>query len=250
MDVKNKNIAYFQSLAITRASLVYLKSAFSFLILLTMILPIFYSLMKNGKKGYSTLFTLLLVSAGVLMLIGIASLSKKMLYKFEIFFTFVLAVLFGIMNFVIMVLTYGIAITDFRVYDGPAPSDFIAPLMYLGAIYITTSIIVHIWLLQYRLKVGFSERRINQNYQAVLGIRKSIYFPLIILAVLIIKPNIFEYKYLVNLFGLVVFTIVSTYIPGLFVEVSYLAYIKTKSNIYLEREPQNNLKNTFDKTRQ
>lgn len=237
--IEEKNIYYFQSLANSRASLKQLKISTAALLVMGIILPMFYNEIEIGRKIYTIPFYIFITLTILLVFIAFSSLFEKMLYKFQIFFSYILTIFIGILISGIMGLGYFLAIANYTEGAGfIAPNKYTKLIFYIGIVSITAYLIVNIVLLYYRLRMGYSDKRINKNFLAA-SFRKKSGTIWIIFGVVMIASQIFtQGKYIINIIGIISLTILGPAFSSPLVEFFYLAYLKTKSEKYFEKRPK------------
>lgn len=247
--IEAKNIAYFQALANSRASLtqlgIALVAGLPTGLLLTWLLKqaSVYAHIVEFKGGVYV-FAFLTVFMG---LIGVSSFFTKTVYHFQNFFSALFCVLVIILTVFIWMLCY-FAVLYVKANTMFSPSGLFGKIIILLSVVIFLfSIGVNIYLLHHRLKIGFSETRTNKNFLAVTGVYSSKILGIIFGMVMLVPPILTQGKYLMNMFGVLCILGISIIFLSPIVEFSYLAYLKSKSKIYWEKAPLRKIKISDEK---
>jgi hypothetical protein len=229
-SVGERNVEYFQALANSRAAptqTVLLSLAGGLIGGLDSV-GLYYS---DGYGKVSLTYVCIVLTAlcaGILLV----SLPGKLLYRFQVFYAFLLALFVIILTFVIDVLCWMIAVIS------PVDQGVLPPSVYTGvtglvaAVTVVGSLVANGVLLRHRLRVGFSQERTNGNFMATSKIHVSKSFWIIFAIVLIVPNSLTQGEYLINIFGWCGVLLFSVVFPSPIVEFSYLAYLKTKDKKY------------------
>ncbi|HWV46139.1 MAG TPA: hypothetical protein VN039_09000, partial [Nitrospira sp.] len=192
-------------------------------------------------KGYEVLsyvtaanVVVIWISAVVLVL----SLFKKLIYRFQVFFSSVMAVMAVGLVYTMCSLSLPIAtLTRARGELFYAAFFNIAGLVTVGLLAGAT--VVHVLLLRRRLRVGHSEKRTIGNYVAVsrANISKMLWINFGVVALVV--PNVLTSgKFLLNFIGIIALIVFACVMTSLPVEFAYLAYLKSKDRVYWETPPR------------
>ena len=240
--IEEKNIDYFQAMKDSRASLNQLRIA-----LIVIWIPAVFSYALSQYQNIRSnpeAYMMFKVSNTLLicfLMIGIFSLLKKFVFRFQI----ISSVMLVILVFVITVFVDGVAFL-ISTEDGniilsePFLSRSYARIIfYLIPIIFVLSILINIFLLRHRLKVGFSEIRTNKNFLAISGTYSSKTLGIIFAAVVIVPNILTQGRYFMNIFGIICVLGFSAIFSNPIVEFSYLAYLKTKDKKFWEEQPYN-----------
>lgn len=239
LSIAAANRDYFWTLANTRASL----GMMAALGVPTVILlggMNFGTLDRAAFEGYGAIravFIVNLVLVGMCALVVIASLFKKLIYRFQVFFS---VANFGIAVILVYCLCLSALVlaTVFKAKSTPAAVMWFGIGGVATVVLVAGAISVHVLLLRRRLRVGHSEKRTMGNVLAVSGSNRA-KIMWITLALVAVVPNVLtKGQYLMNTFGvlaLIVFACLTTSLP---VEFAYLAYLKSKDRSYWEVRPR------------
>jgi len=236
--IADSNRAYFRALANTRASQGSLP-VLSILIIVLLGACNFWLNVPSDVSGHEVLwfvrdFNVVLI--GVSAVFFVSSLSRRLLYRFQVFFSFALAgMALGLVYSICLLPLPLVAFLNVSDKDVSAMLFSVGGLV--GLIVLVGSIGVHALMLRHRLRVGHSEKRTIGNLVAVSKSNRSKIF-WITFGVVTVVPNVLTSgQYLMNYFaaiGLVFFACVT---PSLPVEFAYLAYLKSKDRVYWEARP-------------
>ena len=238
------NVAYFLSLADSRASLTALPvMAFLTAVLLGLCLTLWASLVFFGEHHTELLplFYANLWVIGFSVLVGVLSLFRWWVFRFQVFASS-LSVLFAVLGWVyaicFMALGLGSTVRVFAYTSGMMVSlERLTPLAVTGVLYVCGATFVHVLLLRKRLREGHSAERTMGNLVAASSVfrAKSLW---LIFGVAVIVPNVLtrgEYGILTfGVLGFLLFASVTTSLP---VEFAYLTYLKSQDKKYWERRP-------------
>lgn len=169
------------------------------------------------------------VCAGFLIL----SMFKKLIYRFQVLFSAVMAAMaVGLVYSVCLLALPMATLIQTRAEAFSATLFTVTGLSTVVLVAGATA--VHVFLLRRRLRLGHSQSRTLGNIVAVSGSNTSKTF-WITLGVVMLVPNVLTLgEYLPNTIGvalLVFFACVTTSLP---VEFAYLAYLKSKDRVYWE----------------
>lgn len=237
--IEKKNINYFQALGNSRGSLKQLKISYAALLTMVIILPMFYNEIEIGRKIYTIPFYIFITLTVLLVLMAFSSLFEKLLYKFQIFFSYILCIFIWILICGIMAMGYFLAIADYTKGAGfIAPGKYTTLVFYIGVVSIVSYLVINIVLLYYRLRIGYSNKRTNKNFLSVSFRKKSGTILMIFGVVMVASQILTQGKYIANVIGIIVLTILGPAFSSPLVEFSYLAHLKTKSEKYFEKRPK------------
>lgn len=238
--IAEANRAYFLALAHTRgASRNYRKLAFLvvFLLGLNTFVGLNALIFWEGARSYLWLFNAHLVILGLSACFLVLSPFKRLLHRFQPFFSWIMASLALVLVYSICMLTLMLTSLDGVGGQGLDPMVF-GLVGSAGVVLLVSATVVHVLLLRQRLRIGHSEKRTVANYLAVSGANRSKTF-WIILGLVAVVPNVLtQGQYLVNVFGAVGLIFVASVTPSLPVEFAYLAYLKSRDRGYWERLPR------------
>jgi hypothetical protein len=239
LSIAEANRSYFWTLANTRASLGMIATLGVPIIILLGGMN-FGTLDRAAFEGYGVIravFIVNLVLVGMCALVVIASLFKKLIYQFQVFFSFVSV---GIA----VVLVYCLCLSGLVLATVFKAGNTSEAMMWFGiggvatVVLVAGAITVHSLLLRHRLRVGHSEKRTMGNFVAVSGSNRA-KIMWITLALVAVIPNVLTRgQYLTNTLGvcgLILFACLTTSLP---VEFAYLAYLKSKDRSYWEERPR------------
>lgn len=253
--IKEKTIAentsnYFRVLANSRASLTQLRIA-----LIVVWIPAMFS---YGLSQYphlesnpeaQRLFIISNVLLGCFIVIGIFSLLKRVVFRFQFLSSIILVFLLLVSTVLVDGVAFLIATADNNVI---LAKPFLSSLYARGIFYLlpatfVLSIIANIVLLRYHLKAGFSDTRTNKIFSAILKAHGSKILGILFVAVMIVPSILTRGRYSMNTFGILCGVSFNAISPNSVVEFSYLAYLKTKDRTYLEKKPRLKAKTPFEK---
>lgn len=236
--VEGANRVYFQVLAATRASLGRFATLALPIIVVLGVLSFGFNEL-GADKGHEVLpfvRDINLVMIGLSAAFLLLSVFKRLLYRFQVFFSAVLAAMALGLVYAICLLPLPL-VAFLNVSDKDVSVMLFSVGGLVGLIFLVGSIGVHVLMLRHRLRVGHSEKRTIGNYVAVSKSNRSKIF-WIIFGLVTVVPNVLTSgQYLMNDFaaiGLVFFACVT---PSLPVEFAYLAYLKSKDRVYWEARP-------------
>jgi hypothetical protein len=240
LTVAEANRVYFQVLANTRASLGSLAVVAGLVIALLGVVsvgPLNALSVFSGYELFSILSMVHLVLVAICAGVMVLSMSKKLLYRFQVFFSTVMAGMAAGLVYSACVLTVPIAS-----FVGARGKHFSVMLFHIVGLFalalMAGATVVHVLMLRHRLRVGHSEERTLGNIVAVSGSNRSTMY-WIILAVVAVVPNVLtQGQYLLNSFGIVALIFLACVTPSLPVEFGYLAYLKSKDRVYWEERPR------------
>jgi hypothetical protein len=240
-SVAEANLVYFQALAHSRASLTGL-GPLTFVTIFILGLDTgvgLNSLIWEGAEEYRGPFIAHLVFLGLMGVIVLVSLFRKLLYRFQVLFSAVFAVMAAVMVYSICFL--GVVLSSF---DGVRARGFSPELFALvgvpAAMLLAGAVVVHVWLLRRRLRVGHSEKRTMGNFQAVSRASRvrTFWITFSLIAVLAV-PNVLTLgKFLTNTVGVAGLLLFVLATPSLPVECTYLAVLKARDRRYWEKLPR------------
>lgn len=244
--IEEKNVAYFQALANSRASLNQLQIG----LIVSWVPALFFYLSVSGQiknlENYPPLpivMTIFNILFFTFIVIGLYSLFEKVVYHFQLLSSYIFVLLVVAITIFVVEIGYFLAVIP------NANGNFLysISIFYLGLATIIISIIVNTFLLRHRLKVGFSENRTTKNFLAVSGAYSSKTLWIIFAAVMIVPNVLTQGKYIMNIFGIICVIGFGAIFPSPLVEFSYLAYLKTKDKKYWEERPYHEKKSSAQK---
>lgn len=237
--IEEKNIAYFSTLANSRASLTQLRIALvagvpiGLLLIWLLNQASIYAHIAEFKSLINIFIFLTVITGGI----GVCSLSNKLLYKFQKFFSLVLCIFIIILTLFVFMLFYFMSLY-IKANTMFSPSGFYGrTISALSLSVLIVSMVVNILLIHHRLKVGFSETRTSKNFLAISGAYSPKTLVIIFVSVVIVPNILTQGRYLLNVFGIICLLGISIIFPNLIVEFSYLAYLKTKNKKFWEGKP-------------
>lgn len=237
LTVAEANRTYFVILGTTRASLGTLGGlAFLILFLLGLMnVSMFAKLEGYGIFSYilSAHVVMIWICSGLIVL----SVFKRLIYRFQVFFSWVMTGLALGLVYSLCMLTLPLAVYppggDGRLVVTPFNVAGVCTVLLLAG-----ATVVHVMLLRHRLRVGHSQNRTIGNLVAVSGSNRGRIF-WITFGLVLVVPNVLTLgQYVLNSIGaiaLLVFACVMTSLP---VEFAYLAFLKSKDRIYWEGRPR------------
>lgn len=237
-DVANET--YFITLAESRASLVnlpvlaFVNAAILSLLTFTIVASIaFYA----GSPPFLFLYYAHLAVLGLSGVVMLLSFFRSLIFRFQVFFSSVLAVFAAILVYTTCMLP--IAMITLEIREGYGMFDLaIFPVVgVVGLLYVFGATAVHVWLLRKRLREGHSEARTLGNLTAASNVYNSKSLWIIFAAVMIIPNVLTQGQYLWNMFGVLGLLLFATVVPSLPVEFTYLAYLKSQDRRYWDFRP-------------
>lgn len=245
LTVAEANRVYFLALASTRASLERLALLAILIIVVLGILnigPLNAPSRYNGYEVVSYVVAANVVIIWISAVVLVLSLFKKLIYRFQVFFSTLMAVMAVGLVYSICSLSLPIAtLTGARGELFYAVFFNIAGLVTV--VLLAGSTVVHVLLLRRRLRVGHSEKRTIGNYVAVsrANISKMLWINFGVVAVVV--PNVLTSgKYVQNSVGIIGLIFLACVMTSLPVEYAYLAYLKLNDRVYWETPPRGSSK--------
>ncbi|WP_460017608.1 hypothetical protein [Lactovum odontotermitis] len=250
-EIQKKNRTYFQSLANSRAALSQLRISLiaGFPIGAVMSWLLSQASIYARVLEFRPLVPVFIILTTFMGIVGFMSISKKLIYKFQIFFSFVLVIVLILLTLFIDSMSYFLSLyVKANVMYSPS-SLYGKTLLMAGGVTFAISVVVNILLLRHRLKIGFSERQVAGNFRSVLNARSSTTLWITFAAVMIVPGILTQGKYLMNIFCAAFLIFFNIVFPGPIIEFSYLAYLKTKDKIYWEEPPDQAKKSKSEKVK-
>ncbi|MEO7017105.1 MAG: hypothetical protein ABI067_11265, partial [Leifsonia sp.] len=184
-----------------------------------------------------------LVVIALSVLVGVLSLLKGWVFRFQVFASS-LTVFFAVIGWVYAVcfLPLGMASTvedpEWSFAGGVMVSgERLALFAVIGSMYVCGATFVHVLLLRKRLREGHSEKRTMGNYLAASSVysSKSLW---IIFGVAVTGPNVLTGgQYVLVTVGSLGFLLFASVLTSLPVEFGYLTYLKSRDKKYWEQRP-------------
>jgi hypothetical protein len=240
LTVAEANRAYFLVLANTRGSLEMFPNLACPIIFILLVFNVGLSNAPTTFKGppvISFLYDVNVVIIWTTVAISILWIFRKLTYRFQVVSSAVMAGMAVGVVYTVCLMTVPLMATSNPQGEGQFAMLFnigglVAVALVLGAT------VVHVLLLQHRLRMGHSEKRTLGNIGAVSGSNRSkMYW--IILAVVVVVPNVLtQGQYLMNFTAAMALVLFACVMPSLPVEFGYLAYLKSKDRDYWEKPPR------------
>lgn len=234
------NEIYFITLANSRASFAYLPvmafvnalflSFFTVAAGATAFLP-------GGHRAFVVLFCVNLVALGFSVLVLLSSFFRALIYRFQVFFSRVMAVSAAVMVYALclagVLLITWVDHSGFTMFDATL-FPFVGAV---GLLYLCGATVVHVLLLRKRLRDGHSEERTWGNVAAASSVYSSKSMWIIFGAVTIVPNLLTQGEYMKATFGVIYFLFMGAVTPSLPVEFTYLAYLKSRDKRYWDERP-------------
>lgn len=233
------NVNYFITLANTRGSLENLPimALLSVIFLSLDTLAVFTTAIVEGHRELMPLFSTQLALIGFSALMLVVAPIKALVFRFQTFFSALMAVFAVIWVYMLTFLAM-VMVIQVRLPMSTILNLELLPFFAIGGpLYVAGALGVHVLMLKKRLRDGHSEERTHGNVVAASSAysSKSVW---IIAAVTLIVPNVLtQGQYFLQIFGLAGFLFLASVMPGLVVEFTYLAYLKSQDRKYWVRRP-------------
>lgn len=238
LESTGANLLYFQTLAETRGSL---SGVRGLAILNLFFLGIFNFIL--GPVGVIELYSesnipVCIYNINVAFMYACAvflvlSVFKRTIYRFQVFFSSVVA---GLAALMVVLVCFMFTALSAKAKIGVNPTALLV-FGLLGIGVLAAAGVAHWRLLQRRLSVGHSVKRALGNYETVSNVMASKRFWIIFVLVTIV-PNILTLgQYVLNTFGALSLVFLAAVMTSLPVELTYLAYLKSKDRAYWQEAP-------------
>lgn len=238
--VAESNRTYFLALAATRGALSNLR-------LLAILTAVFFGLdtfvglnaliYYEGARSYLPLFNAHVVFLGLSVFLVMLSSFKRLIHRYQAFFSYVMAGLAALMVYGICMMT--LTLTSFDGARGQGLNSALFGMVGAAtAVLVAGSAVVHVWLLRRRLRAGHSEKRTMANFEAISKASRSKTLWIAFAFVMIVPNVVTQGQYFLNTFGAISLVFLAVVLPSLPVELTYLAYLKSHDRGYWERLPR------------
>ncbi|WP_233265346.1 hypothetical protein [Leifsonia sp. AG29] len=237
-SVRDANRIYFQALANSRASLGNLSVLPVLIMFLVGIVTFGLSLLSadEGREVLSFVRDVNVVIIAISALFMALSVFRKLLYKFQVFFSVALAGMALGLVYGVCLLTVPL-VAFVNVPDKRVSTVLFAVTGSVGLGVVAAAVVVHALMLRHRLRVGHSEERTIGNFVAVSRSNRS-KIVWITFGLVAVVPNVLTSgQYLANSLGALGLIFFACVTPSLPVEFAYLAYLKSKDRAYWEARP-------------
>jgi hypothetical protein len=176
------------------------------------------------------------VLIGISLVVLILSMFRRLLYRFQVVFSIVMAS--GALTMVYSACLLTLPLVTF--IDSKQDEYLAEVFMVSGAaasVIVAAATVVHVILLRRRLRSGHSDRRTIGNYVAVSRSSRAKTLWITFAAVAVVPNVLTSGQYLINSLGAIGLVFFACFLPSLPVELGYLAYLKSKDRVYWEARP-------------